>query len=184
MEIYIDPGLSEISYLLYNSLENAIIEWEYDECYKSYAFSTGVDYDCMVPISKLGIEDICGIVNHFMDRHKFMLDGAKFIYVEGQALNFYGPKKPMVSKMQSWIYMLFARYPNKVHIIWPKSLKLFLGGCQKSHHGNKKKAVEYVDETLSNCSPFYSVWKEQKSFSRRHNLADPFVMMMFNRSVK
>lgn len=178
MEYYIDPGLRTVSYLVYDSHTHNIIRWHTDECFARYAFAVGLDSD--VDVAGLGIEHIAGIIGLWMDDHRTMLDKSHRIYVEGQSPNLHTKSGRIFnSKMIGWIYMLKARYPDTVEIIAPKSLKTFVGGCTKSWANNKKRAIEYVDGDLLETSLFYTPWQKLTTFTARHNMADPYVMMRY-----
>ena len=174
MEVFIDPGLKQVPYLIYDSHNHQIVEWGLDTCHEQ------------VNIKTISQEETIRLISTWMKDHEKQLDEASWIYVEGQSPRIYHNSSAAdpISKMTPWMYMLAGKYPHKLMILWPKALKKFLGSKGKTWNANKQDAINFTRSTLLEGS----FWKKQfdciENWSSQHNMADVFVMMMYAQKIK
>jgi hypothetical protein len=183
MEFYLDPGLTNVGWMYYDSTEHRIVEWKVQNLAK---ISWGIRESDGINALKLSVDEVCDLIAGFLDEVKPMLDLASHIYVEGQAEKIYGKQKggyQFANKMTAWMYMVYSRYPKKTTFIWPKTIKSLLEIGKGNWHANKQASIDYTSDLLTVGTRWYNEF-EEKTWTEKHNMADVFCMMKVAQDTK
>lgn len=124
--IFIDPGLRNMAWLLYEGESNSVVEW---------AVKSIIPQD--KSLKSLKTQDIYDCVLRWIESDEMMgmWVFAHEIYVELQ----------MVGKFKHIVTMLFTRFPHKVKLLAPAKFRSATSGNWGSHGENKKKDIQYVE---------------------------------------
>ena len=156
--ITIDVGIKNLGFTIFDCERRALVAWDVASLvqHENYVPSKNVQY-----------------VKRFVDKYREYFERAIKVVIERQI-------RTNMRIIEAVFETLFF---EKVLIITAKSVKMHFGTSTKNYRGNKKKAVEFVQQGIEQRAPWVNYMQDcmgawQKR-SKQDDLADALMLLLY-----